>query len=203
MMVVTGTGNADPWMMFDLHATNPTGNTVQFSFYFDIPLVTPFTATDLVHSHLDITLNSGAIGPTTLPDNSSVFIPIFQAFLGNAPDGPGDNDSDDQWVLQPLLSLGTSVLTTPGTTSYDSGNQFAVPPPEDIPPGPVLTTEPLTKTQGDPMSVLVQFNLAPNSDVEVDGNFNAPEPGSLICWAGLGLAFAGVHTWHRRRATAA
>jgi hypothetical protein len=176
-MVITGTGNADPNIVFDLHAVNPTEQTIKFTFFFDIPLVTPFTAGDLMHTHLDITIFQGSIAPTTLPDTDGTFIPIFQTFLGN--------DGDTGWTPQPLLALGNEVLFE--SKSYDSGNQFAVPP------------NPISIFDVDPMSVWVQYTLAPHSDVEVAGNVNAPEPASLICWAGLGLAFAGVYTWRRRR----
>jgi hypothetical protein len=203
--VITGTGNADPFILFDLHAVNPTDNSMKFTFFFDIPIVTPFTDSDLLRTQLDITILQGSISPTTLgtvsPTASTVvggptFIPIFQTFLGN--------NGDSGWTHQPLLDLGKEVLFS--SKLYDSGSQLAVPP------------TPITifgegddngqhkdegkhngDKGGDPESAWVQFVLGAHSDVDVTGNISFPEPGSLICWAGLGLAFAGAHYWRRRR----
>jgi hypothetical protein len=208
-MVITGTGNADPYMLFDLHATNPTDSTMKFTFFFDTPLVNPFTTSDLLRTQLDIIILQGSIAPTTLapttsgtisPTASTVtgpqFIPIFQTFLGN--------NGDPGWTHQPLLDLGTQVLFS--SKLYDSGSQFAVPP------NPVTIfgegdDNGQHKDEGkhngnDPWSAWVQFDLAPHSNVDVAGNISFPEPGSLICWAGLGLAFVGAHYWRRRRVAA-
>jgi hypothetical protein len=201
-MTITGTGNADPFILFDLHAVNPTDSAVKFTFFFDIPLVTPFTTSDLLRTQLDITVFHGSIAPTTLPDSDGRFIPIFQTFLGNA--------GDEGWTHQTLLDLGTEVLFA--SKLYDSGSQFAVPPnPITIfnegedngqhkDEGKHKGEDP--KNGEDPISAWVQFDLAPHSDIDVVGNINFPEPSSLICWAGLGVAFVGAHYWRRRRVAA-
>jgi hypothetical protein len=207
-MVITGTGNADPFILFDLVAHNPTASTIQFTFFFDIP-ATDFTASDLLRTHLNIQLTQGStISPTHT--DGGLTIPIFQMFLGNNDDG--DHDADDQWQPQnPLLGLGSDVLTAPSTTiftsvspaissipvftfskTYDSPSEFAVPPP---PPDEDSTAD-------GPMSAFVQFTLAADSDAEVTGNINFPEPASMICWTGLGLAFLGAHYWRGRQTAA-
>jgi hypothetical protein len=172
-MTITGTGNADPFITFDLTATNNTSAAVEFTFNFSMPIWPDPVDTDRISAALQVILNSGSVTDTA--DG----IPFFSTWLGR---------TDNGWTNQGVDLNGTGS---------------AGPVPVTLPPPPISLTA-LTPPVY-PMDTYVQFDLSAGGSVELIGRadlIHAPEPGSLICWAGLGFVLAGTYSWRRRRTAA-
>jgi hypothetical protein len=178
-MVITSSGNTDPNQLFDITAANLTTDTVSFSYYFTIPIFPDPVATDTIRADLTVTpllANTGNIS-----DHGTD--PFFSTWLGLVGDrGSWTDQNVDQNNATGFHSTGPIPVTLPVPSSF-------------------LTIRPLTGPN-DNLGLFVQFDLSPGGQFDLVGhNFleHVPEPGSLICWTGMGLAFFGAYTWRRRR----
>jgi hypothetical protein len=191
-------------MDYNLSAQNPTGDPLDVSFDFAIPIV-PFTAhSDLVFTSLMATISSDGGTAQGLALIGNTPIQTFSLHSGTpyegAPPGPYETiaatigDSEFVGVLNNSLGGGSSITILPADSGTVSG--FFGPSPGPVPTGSGFTA----------IDINIQFTLGAHTDVtlsNIPGDHSAslvavPEPGSLTV-LGLGLASIAACGWLKKR----